>query len=245
MKTIEVTVRHTDGRSVDSSIDVVRIANCGLAGRTPPPEDVLDKYEKKWKDLGVDRTETLPYIFPKPSHLITTDSVIEVNTDRTAGEVEFVLFPTDETTYVGVGFDHKDRDVANKWMHPGNSTCPSVVSNDVWVVDEIIDHWDKLRIRSWTGSGSDWEAFQSGPLADVLPPDELIDRIDGKIEHSVGGTSIWSGTFGTEQGEVNPFPKMKFGDFYAGELYDPVLNRRLFTRYDIKTPEWVEETSVS
>lgn len=64
--------------------------------------------------MGVNTSGEPPYVFPKPNHLVTTDGEIEVSPTRSAGEVEFVLYPTDEAVYVGFGFDHKDLGIANE-----------------------------------------------------------------------------------------------------------------------------------
>lgn len=47
MERLNVTVRHTRGRTEARSIGVTRIVNCGLAGRSIPDERVLAEYEDK------------------------------------------------------------------------------------------------------------------------------------------------------------------------------------------------------
>lgn len=43
---------------------------------------------------------------------------------------------------------------------------------------------------------------------------------------------------------MNPFPAVEFGDFYAAELFDPVLERRLFVHYEVDVIDWAKNVTV-
>ncbi|MDY6818798.1 MAG: DUF2848 family protein [Halobacteriales archaeon] len=241
MTTLQTTVRHADDATEERTLTVDRIANCGGSWRTPPTGEELSILRDA---QGSDFDPTELIVTPKPAHLITTATEIRVNSATTAGEAEFVLFPTEDRTYLGVGMDHKDfKVVEGTGIHRGNSTCPSVVAPEVWCVADVSDHWDELQLRSWTGEAGERERYQEASLVSFLSPETLIDRVRQRITAPVAGTAIWAGTIGAVddviQG-VHPNPTIHHGEYYAVELYDPVLNRRLATQYDVRLNEWIE-----
>lgn len=242
MTELTVTIRHEDGHLNQRSIHVARIANLGMAARDLPGEEELEEQVNQMNESGVSKQEDLPFIVPKPNNLITTDNVVQVNSSDTAGEAEFVLFPTDEDVYVGVGNDHKDYALAPRAMHKANSTCPSVVSDELWMLDEIRDHWDDLELSSWAEVDSTLEKYQQASLGRFMPPETLLERIKKRTTKPLSGTAIWSGTVG--QDGVDPFPTVISSGFYAIQLYDPVLDRRLYTHYEVQVNDWIRDVSL-
>ena len=241
MSAVEFTVRHADGVKETVNVPIQRVANCGMAVRSPSPDEIDQMFEEL-ASVGVTKPEQLPMIAPKPPHLQTTDSEIIVNATTTGGELEFVLLPTEDRTYVGVGVDHKDDWITDRNLHRANSSCPSVLAQDVWLLEDVIDHWDRLELSCWTGTGGDRELYQQTTLESFLEPNELLDRVDSKSTDPLAGTAVWSGTVSTgENGTIDARPDISSGDFYAMQLYDPVLNRRLSHQYDVILNDWVTE----
>lgn len=241
MTELDVTVSHADGRTTRRTIQVSRIANLGMAAREQPPQEVRDRQVAGMNDAGVRTPGQLPFVVPKPHHLITTADTIQVNSTNTAGEAEFVLLVTPEDTYVGVGNDHKDRDLSATAMHRANSTCPSVVSEEVWRLEAVSDHWDDLQLRSWVERDGTLTEHQRASLEAFMRPEELLETVEERITAPLAGTAIWSGTVGSGDGGVDPFPSVVSGPFYAVQLYDPVDSRRLFTRYDVEKNDWIAD----
>lgn len=241
MTGLQVTVAHADGRTDGRTIQIARIANLGMASREPPPTDVLESQLAKMADAGVNRPSELPTIVPKPAHLITTRETIQVNEANTAGEAEFVLFPEADRTYVGVGNDHKDRDLEREAMHKANSSCPSVVSDHVWVLEEIRDHWDSLVLRSWVEVDGELQEHQRATLEQFMEPETIIECVDRRTSEPSRGTAIWSGTVGVDEAAIDPFPSVVPGSFYIIQLYDPILDRRLIGHYEIQVNDWIVE----
>lgn len=241
MTLLALTVRHADGRTEDVEVPVQRVANCGMATRSPS-EDRIDRMFEELATIGVTRPETLPMIAPKPPHLQTTDTEIVVNSTTTGGELEFVLLPTADQTYVGVGVDHKDDWLTDRNLHRANSSCPSVLAEEVWLLDEVRDQWDELELSCWTGTGSQRELYQRTTLDAFLRPDDLLASVESKMTQPLVGTAVWSGTVGTdEDGHVDARPEITYGEFYAMQLYDPALNRRLSHQYDVSLNDWVTD----
>jgi len=246
---LELVVRRADGRTEPLTLRVSRVANCGLAGRgggdgpDPAARDALAA-------VGVDPPDERPLVVPKPHHLLTTDSEISVNAATTAGEAEFVLYPHEGAVYVGVGVDHKDRQVAATDLHRANSTAPSVVSREVWRLSDLRERWDGLRLRCWRCAGGALEPYQAARLDAFLPPDDLLDRVAARAEGPVDGTAVWSGTVATTAGDgadaegadgadVELDPETDSAEGYAAALYDPARNRRLFLQYDVRAADWL------
>lgn len=241
MTMIDVTVRRANGSTERTRLQVARVANLGMAGRDQSNEAV-EAGIRGMNEVGVETPSELPFVTPKPNSLLTTANAIQVNTTRTVGEAEFVLFPTEEETYLGVGNDHKDGELAATRMHAANSTCPSVVGDEVWALEDVRDHWDEIRLRSWVEREGDLEPYQRASLSSFVEPDELIAAVDRSITAPVEGTAIWSGTVGDDG--VDPFPELVSGDFYLVRLYDPVLERRLIAHYEVHVNDWVRDVTL-
>lgn len=240
MTALDLTVRHADGLTEDVTVPIQRVANCGMATRDPDP-DRVDRMFEELATIGVTRPDTLPMVVPKPPHLQTTDTEIVVNATTTGGELEFVLLPTPDRTYVGVGVDHKDDRIMDRNLHRANSSCPSVLAEEVWLLEDVRDHWDELELSCWTGTGGDRELYQRATLDAFLEPDDLLEAVDAKTTESLVGTAVWSGTVSTGgDGTVDARPDVSYGDFYAMQLFDPVSDRRLAHQYDVSLNDWLE-----
>jgi hypothetical protein len=220
-------VDENDG-SERRSVSVDRIANCGFTGRS---EEDVRKHIDELEAEGIPTPDTFPTIYPKPSHLITTGEEIEVISGRTSGEVEFVLFSDGSETYVGVGSDHTDRELEEDDIVLSKTVCPNVVGDTVWRFADIADHWDQIELRGWTGS--DHKLYQDATLDAILPPKELLSLVDDRSSAPLEGTAIFSGSVGTETGELD------YADTFAAELYDPVRDQRIMHEYTIRELDWL------
>lgn len=239
MPTLDLTVRRADGSTAPVSVETQRVANCGMAARDPEPDRVTELFDEL-STVGVTRPDKLPMVVPKPPHLLTTDTEMVVNATTTGGELEFVLLPTADRTYVGVGVDHKDDRLTDRNLHRANSSCPSVLAEEVWLLDDLRDHWDDLQLSCWTGTGGERSLYQRTTLDAYLEPDDLLEAVDSKTTEPLIGTAVWSGTVSTgADAAVNARPDVTYGDFYAMELYDPQLNRHLSHQYDVSLNDWV------
>jgi len=155
---------------------------------------------------------------------------------ETSGEAEFALFPqsgTDEV-YVGVGSDHTDREMETQDITLSKTLCPNVVSTDVWLLADVIDHWDRIELRSWTGTGGERILYQEATLDAILPPAGLFDLVERASTEPVDDTAVFSGSVGTETDDLI------HGDFFAVELHDPVLDRTIAREYDVDVLDWAE-----
>lgn len=80
--------------------------------------------------------------------------------------------------YVGVGSDHTDREMETESIVLAKSLCSNVVGVDRWVLDDVRDHWDRIELRSWTGTDGERVRYQDATLDAILPPEDLFALID-------------------------------------------------------------------
>jgi hypothetical protein len=229
MSELSLTVLDADGTPERRSVAVERLVNCGYTGRS---EEEVQKHIAELEAEGVPAPETFPTAYPKPSHLLATGGEIEVMSERTSGEAEFVLVSRGDETLVGVGSDHTDRELEEEDVPLSKTVCPNVMGETVWRLADVADHWDELRLRSWTGP--DRDRYQEATLAAIRPPEELLSFVDDRSHEPIENTAVFSGSVPAESGEL------VYADTFAVEIYDPVLDRSLSVEYDVDVLDWLE-----
>ena len=104
---------------------------------------------------------------------------------------------------------------------------------ECWPYPEVRDHWDQLILRCWVEKGGERKLYQEDPLSTILSPRDLLDHLPLEGINKKNGLVLFSGTLATKGGLV-------FGDSYALELADPVLNRSIKYTYKIKIlPQYI------
>ena len=223
MTVLESTLYADRPRSVMTEVE--RIVNCGYTGRD---EAAVEAHIEELAREGIASPEEFPTLYPKPAHLLSTADRMEVLGDRTSGEAEFVLFVTADGVYVGVGSDHTDRDLETDDVPLAKVVCPNAVGPDLWWLPDIEDHWDDLELRSWAVENGERVLYQETTLDAVLPPDELLALAESNVRAPLAGTALFSGSVATET------DGLVCGERFEVELRDPVLDRRLACKYDIR-----------
>ena len=217
-----------DGSEV--TVDVKRVVNCGFTGRD---EDAVQAHIEELEEEGVPAPDEFPTFYPKPHHLLTTGGEIEVVGARTSGEAEYVLLPTEDGVYVGVGSDHTDRVLEREDVLTSKLVCQNVMGDRLWRLDELADRWDELVLRSWVVDDGDRVPYQEATLDAILPPDELLSLVEDRLRVPLAGTVIFSGSVATTTDELRP------GERFAAELSAPNGDRRLSCEYDITVVDWL------
>lgn len=230
MSQLSLRVEPADGRPRQRTVDAERIANCGFTGRN---DEEVQKHVLELEAEGISTPDEVPVVYPKPNHLLTTNETIKVISGTTSGEAEFALFPHGEESYVGVGSDHTDRELEREDIVLSKAVSPNVVSESVWQLSDVVDHWDRLELRSWTGD--ERERYQETALDAILHPDDLVDLIAERTAAQPDGTAVFSGSVGTETDEL------VYSDVFAVELHDPVLNRTLEAEYTVRELTWADQ----
>ena len=194
----------------------------GWTGRDPVARD---KHIVELEAIGIARPATTPIYYRVSARRLTTEDVIEVCGGSSSGEVEFVLIGWQGRIFVGLGSDHTDRKVESYSVTVSKQMCDKPMASVLWELEEVIDHWDRLILRSFAWIGGRRELYQEGTLDAMLPVSELIARgfADGKLPD---GCAMFGGTFAAKGG-IRPASRFEF------ELKDPVLERTIRHAYDV------------
>ncbi len=220
--TIDVLV-HAGGTATRQQVTVNRLVIAGWTGRDPVARD---KHIAELEALGIPRPATTPIYYEVAARRLTTSDAIEVSGADSSGEVEFVLVKAGGRLLLGVGSDHTDRKVETYNITVSKQICDKPVAPELWLVDDVLAHWDQLVLRAYATIGGERVLYQEGALSGMLAPADLIARRYGEAGLPEG-TAMFGGTFAAKGG-IRP------ADRFTYELVDPVLNRSIRHGYAIE-----------
>jgi len=141
--------------------------------------------------------------------LLTTAGDIEVQGDRTSGEVEYALIAHEGRTFVAVASDQTDRHFEQYSIPRSKQLCPKVLSREVVVLDEVIDRWDGISLTSEiSADGQIWHDYQRATLEALLDPGALVRGACGD-EALPDGTVLLSGTVPLVDGVTRYLPHFR------------------------------------
>jgi hypothetical protein len=211
------------------AMDIRGAVCCGYTGRN---QSAVRQHIEELAKAGVKPPPSVPAFYPKPPAGVELEEEIFAPGKETSGEVEFVLLLKGKEIWVGVGSDHTDRDLERLDILKSKQVCPATMSRSLWKYGEIKDHWDQIEIRSFATKDGKKVLYQESTVGTILPPEELIRLVQEKVAGPLEGIAIYSGT-----------PPLKteaiiFADLFEGELYDPILKRKLTMRYFIHPLDW-------
>ncbi len=205
---------------MEATIDTLVIA--GWAGRD---EAALRHHIEELAAIGVPRPSSVPVFYRCAASLLTQASGIDVLGPDSSGEVEPVIVALEDGLWLGIGSDHTDRKAETAGIALSKQLCPKPVSRDLWRLDEVIDRWDALELRSYAHITRERVLYQSGHLSGLRRPDDLIARwtSGGALKP---GTLMFGGTLGAIGG-IRPAARFEM------ELTDASTGRKLSHSYDI------------
>ncbi|MGL4975522.1 MAG: DUF2848 domain-containing protein [Bosea sp. (in: a-proteobacteria)] len=208
-------------RQVDVTIDTLVIA--GWAGRD---EAALRHHIEELAAIGVPRPSSVPVFYRCAASLLTQSGDIDVLGPDSSGEVDPVIVALEDGLWLGLGSDHTDRKAETAGIALSKQLCPKPVSRELWRLDEVIDRWDALEMRSYALINGERVLYQSGHLSGLRTPHDLIARwtTDGKLKP---GTLMFGGTLGAIGG-IRPAARFEM------ELIDASTGRTLNHSYGIK-----------
>ena len=202
------------------AIDQAVIA--GWTGRDPVARD---KHIAELETIGIARPASTPIYYRVSAYRITTADRIEVSGSDSSGEVEFVLIGWQGRTFVGLGSDHTDRKVEAYSVTVSKQMCDKPMASELWELEDVIDHWDRMILRSFAWIDGERVLYQEGTLHAMLPVMDLIERQFGK-SGLPDGCAMFGGTFAAKGG-IRPASRFEY------ELEDPVLKRSIRHAYDV------------
>jgi hypothetical protein len=201
------------GTQTPLTLSITQGVIAGWTGRDPVARD---HHIKELQELGIAPPASTPIYYRCSARRFTT-----------SGEVEFCLFASGGTTYVGVGSDHTDRKVETYNITVSKQMCDKPVAPVLWELSEVIGHWDQIILRSWATIKGEKVLYQEGLLSGMLPVAELIKK-GFDSDKLPDGTAMFGGTFAAKGG-IRPASRFDY------EIEDPVLKRKISHGYEIKT----------
>jgi hypothetical protein len=214
---------HSSRGAETRSVEIHRLIIAGWTGRD---REAVEKHIRELEDVGVRRPISVPVFYRVSATRLTTVDEIEAVGASSSGEVEFIL-RDNGALWVGVGSDHTDRDAETYNVTVSKQMCDKPIAMDFWAFDEVIEHWDRLMLRSRIDEKGDSTIYQEGSVAAMLDPQVLMSGASGGAGLAEG-TMMFCGTLAAKGG-IRPSHRFDF------EIEDPVLKRKISHGYGIKT----------
>lgn len=203
------------------NIDIRELVVAGWTGRDP---DAVEAHIRELDALGVARPKSTPIFYRVANSQLTTKSEIQVAGRGGTGEVECVIIRLEDGFWVGVGSDHTDRELETTSVTLSKQVCAKPMGTVLWRYDELADYWDDLQLESFATINGQRRRYQSGTVASMLKPKQLIDLYTSSdIEV---GTAMFCGTLPV-LGEI------EFATRFEIVLSDPHRHRAISHVYDI------------
>jgi hypothetical protein len=206
---------------IDATPDSLVIA--GWTGRNPAD---IAHHIAELAAIGVPPPSTTPLFYRVSASLLTTNAAIQVVGAETSGEVETVIVALNDGLWLGLGSDHTDRKSESFSIALSKQLCQKPMAADLWPLDEVIEHWDQLILRSWAVENGVRSRYQEGSVAGNRHPRDLMSQVSGGGVLAPG-TAMFCGTMPVIGG-IRPASRFEM------ELEDPVLGRKLNHAYDVR-----------
>jgi hypothetical protein len=132
-----------------------------------------------------------PSICRTSRYLLTQEEEIEVQGPHTSGEVEFVLIIDKNEILVSVGSDHNDRSLGSLWSGALGKVydsvkckqmAPAIVAKEAWRYDDLKEHWEELRLKSFITILGKKIPYQDFTLECLLNPNYYFNHLGIKKE---------------------------------------------------------------
>lgn len=219
---MRLVLETSDGTSdIDVGVDELVIA--GWTGRNA---EAVEDHIAELEAIGVARPPRVPCFYRVSAGLLSTAASLQFWGTESSGEVEFVLYGTNEGILVGLGSDHTDRKVEAYSITVSKQMCAKPIGGTVWRFEDVADHWDGLILRSWAVIGGERQAYQEGAVSAMRTPADLIGRYANGAIALPAGTAMFCGTLSV-QGGLRPAERFEM------EIADPVLGRTMRHAYDV------------
>jgi len=212
------------GAAVPLTLPIDQAVIAGWTGRDPVARD---KHIAELEAIGIARPASTPIYYRVAACRLTLADRIEVSGENSSGEVEFVLIGWQGRIFVGCGSDHTDRKVEAYSVTVSKQMCDKPIASELWELEDVIDHWDRLILRSHAVINGAKVLYQEGTLDGMLHVKDLIARGFGD-KGLPDGCAMFGGTFAA-RGGIRPASRFEI------ELEDPVLKRTIRHGYDVVT----------
>lgn len=225
------------GTKSSKSVSFSKMINAGFSGRD---QLSVKAHILELAQEGIPGPKTTPIFFSLTCQNLKFGNLIQVNGDKTSGEVEFVIYSQGEKTYIGIGSDHTDRELEQTSMCKAKEISSNIMSETMWDYDDIKDHWDAIEISSMVQEKLNGKEilYQKNNLSSILHPNEIKNILKNiLLDPNLDNTIIFSGTIPVLPG--HPI----YAEFFRCKLYDPILNRTLTCDYEIQKVNEIFKTN--
>lgn len=233
---LALTVRRATG-SAPIHVDPTVVILGGYSAREAAERD---RHVDELRRIGIEPPATVPAFWQVSPWLVTTASRIEVQGERTSGEIEFALIGHEGRTYLAVASDQTDREVERSSIPRSKQLCPKVLGETVVPIEDALERWDEIVIESEiSGDGATWHPYQRSALGAILEPDALVRAACG-VATVPDGTILLSGTVPIVDGET------RYDPHFRGTMTLPGIAKPLTLRYEVAVlPEIGEQEARS
>lgn len=208
-------------RTLTVAIDHFVIA--GWAGRD---HAAIEHHIEELAAIGVPRPSAVPLFYRVAANQLTQDATVQMVGPDSSGEVEVLLFSHAGRSYVSLTSDHTDRKLEAHSVALSKQLCAKPVAREAWPLDEVLPHWDSLRIVSTIVEDGREVEYQNGTLDSLREVRDLALRHTGQPQLP-DGMAMSCGTVPVIGGIR---PSTSFGMM----LVDERLGRRLAHRYTVE-----------
>ncbi|NNK94599.1 MAG: DUF2848 family protein [Desulfobacterales bacterium] len=213
-----------DGRKVRVQL---QMDSCVAAGYTGRNQKDVQSHIDELKKLGVPTPYSTPAMYwISPARLTTLEQIIVVG-EQTSPEVEFFTAGDSHGNfYITVASDHTDRELETVSVGKAKQICEKVIGDDVWLVDDMANHWDEIKIKSKVLINNKWHLYQSGTLGEIMALADLLSLMQND-QPAGSQPALLSGTIPIIGGDTIYTTSCEL------IMIDPVLNRKLTKQYRI------------
>jgi hypothetical protein len=195
-----------------------------VAGWTGRDEKALRHHAEELAAIGVPMPSVMPIFYRNAATQVTQTEHLQVLGPDTSGEVEPVIVAMQDGLWLTVGSDHTDRKAETIGIALSKQLCGKVIGRSLWKLDEVIADWDRIAIRSVVIENGVSVTYQSGFLAAMRTPDDLMDRLGRTLQP---GSVMFCGTLGAIGG-IRPSTRFEM------TLTDEARGRLISHGYDIE-----------
>lgn len=200
---------------------------CVAAGYTGRNQKHVQAHIDELKKLGVPTPYSTPAMYwISPARLTTREQIIVVG-EETSPEVEFfAASDSNGNFYITVASDHTDRELEAVSVGKSKQICEKVIGDDVWLVDDVRNQWDDIKIESKVLVNDEWRLYQSGTLGEIMQLADLLSLIQND-QPAGRQPALLSGTIPIIGGDPIYTTSCQI------MMIDSVLNRKLTKEYKI------------
>jgi hypothetical protein len=193
-----------------------------VAGWTGRDSGAVEHHIEELAQLGIAPPTAVPLYYRVSDSLLTQSPEIQVLGSASSGEVEPLILRQQDRWYLGLASDHTDRKLEAHSIAASKQSCAKPVAKQVWEFDTVSNHLDDILLRCSIKENDEIVLYQSGSLAALRPIQTLIDDVNLSEN-----AAMLCGTL-TAIKSVRPATE------YFMELEDPVLNRKITLKYNVR-----------